>query len=148
MTLTVTTAEIITSANDLLASHTALIECLRLSQQAHRRQLQALHSPPQELLKLALIASPSRSPSPISYNEHSPSSVSQPNAHIRTDLPPAKCARLARYVNYVPEEETIRNDYSQRYVDTGEWPQNWVLGAEPEHRFEEYVAIEHLFHIS
>jgi mRNA m6A methyltransferase non-catalytic subunit len=58
---------------------------------------------------------------------------------VRKDLPPAKQARVARYKNYVPEEETIRNDYSQRYVDGGEWPQNWVLGAEPEHRFEEYV---------
>lgn len=56
---------------------------------------------------------------------------------FRADLPPAKRARVARYKNYVPEEETIRNDYSQRYVDGGEWPQNWVLGADPEHRFEE-----------
>jgi len=59
---------------------------------------------------------------------------------IRSDLPPAKRARVQRYPNYVPEEETIRNDYSQRYVDGGEWPQNWVLGAEPERRFEEYVS--------
>jgi hypothetical protein len=42
-----------------------------------------------------------------------------------------------RYANYVPEEETVRNDYAQRYVDGGEWPQNWVLGAQPERRFEE-----------
>jgi mRNA (2'-O-methyladenosine-N6-)-methyltransferase len=56
---------------------------------------------------------------------------------FRADLPPAKRARAARYKNYVPEEETVRNDYSQRYVDGGEWPQNWVLGADPEHRFEE-----------
>jgi hypothetical protein len=55
-------------------------------------------------------------------------------------LPPPKRARAAHYENYVPEEETIRNDYSQRYVDGGEWPQNWVLGAEPERRFEEFVT--------
>ncbi|KAG8751715.1 hypothetical protein FRC12_012300 [Ceratobasidium sp. 428] len=53
-------------------------------------------------------------------------------------LPPSKRARKEKYVNYVPEEETIRNDYSQRYVDGGEWPQNWVLGAKLEQRFEEY----------
>jgi mRNA (2'-O-methyladenosine-N6-)-methyltransferase len=47
-------------------------------------------------------------------------------------------------MNYVPEEETIRNDYSQRYVDTGEWPQNWVLGADPDKRFEEYPKQQRL----
>jgi hypothetical protein len=52
-------------------------------------------------------------------------------------LPPSKRARKEKYANYVPEEETIRNDYSQRYVDGGEWPQNWVLGAKLEQRFEE-----------
>ncbi|KIM81933.1 hypothetical protein PILCRDRAFT_29225, partial [Piloderma croceum F 1598] len=62
----------------------------------------------------------------------------------RSDLPPVKRARVARYASYVPEEETIRNDYSQRYVDGGEWPQNWVLGAEPEHRFEEYPKQQRL----
>jgi hypothetical protein len=50
---------------------------------------------------------------------------------------PAKKARVAKYQNYVPEEETIRNDYNQRYVDGGEWPQNWVQGADPARRFEE-----------
>ncbi|KAJ7490506.1 hypothetical protein FB451DRAFT_1361362 [Mycena latifolia] len=53
--------------------------------------------------------------------------------HRRADSPPAKRALVARYKNYVPEEETIRNDYSQRYVDGREWPQNWVLGADPDH---------------
>lgn len=53
-------------------------------------------------------------------------------------LPPSKRARKEKYANYIPEEETIRNDYSQRYVDGGEWPQNWVLGAKLEQRFEEY----------
>ncbi|KAG8944923.1 hypothetical protein FRC04_001364 [Tulasnella sp. 424] len=51
---------------------------------------------------------------------------------------------MARYPNYVPEEETIRNDYSQRYVDSGDWPQNWVQGAEPERRFEEYPKQQRL----
>ena len=62
------------------------------------------------------------------------------NGNDQTEEPPAKKARCARYQNYIPEEETIRNDYSQRYVDGGEWPQNWVVGAEMERRFEEYVC--------
>lgn len=127
------TTEIISSANDLLASHAALISRIRLSQQEHRRQLLTLNSPPDELLKLPLIPSSPPSPSPPC----SPSPSQQQQTQIRPDLPPAKRARVARYHNYVPEEETIRNDYSQRYVDGGEWPQNWVLGAEPEHRFQE-----------
>ncbi|KAF9554800.1 MT-A70-domain-containing protein, partial [Agrocybe pediades] len=66
---------------------------------------------------------------------------------IRPDLPPAKRARVERYPNYIPDEETIRNDYSQRYVDSGEWPQNWVLGAEPERRFEEYPKQQRLLNL-
>lgn len=58
---------------------------------------------------------------------------------VRHDLSLAKKARCARYENYIPEEETIRNDYCQRYVDGGEWPQDWVVGAEMERRFEECV---------
>jgi hypothetical protein len=56
---------------------------------------------------------------------------------LRTDLPPIKRLRATRYKNYSPEEETIRNDYSQQYVDGGDWPQNFVQGAELERRFEE-----------
>lgn len=135
MSPTTTTTEIISSANDLLASHSVLIKNVRLLQQNHRRQLHSLHSPPQDLLRLTLIPSPPPSPT---FNDSPPSSpISKAQNLHRSDLPPAKRARLARYANYIPEEETIRNDYSQRYVDAGEWPQNWVLGAEPEHRFEE-----------
>ena len=126
------TTEVISSASDLLASHSALISRIRQSQLNHRRQLRALPSPPHELLRLPLIPSPAASPSPSP-----PSSPKEGLKPLRADLPPAKRARVARYVNYVPEEETIRNDYSQQYVDGGEWPQNWVLGAEPENRFEE-----------
>lgn len=124
------------SANSLLAYHSSLIDGIRRSQREHRRQLHSL-SPAisQPLLSLPLIPSPS--PSPPSSPTIQPVSQSRQIKH-RADLPPAKRARVSRYRNYVPEEETIRNDYSQRYVDGGEWPQNWVLGAEPEHRFEEY----------
>ena len=127
------TLQALTRANELLAAHASLILRVKTAQQEHRRQLNELYSPPTELLKLPLLPSPSPTPSP---EESPPSSPIQEQAS-RQDLPPAKRARVARYRNYVPEEETIRNDYSQRYVDGGEWPQNWVLGAEPERRFEE-----------
>ncbi|KXN92700.1 Methyltransferase-like protein 14 [Leucoagaricus sp. SymC.cos] len=141
MTTIESTTEILSQANELLTSHTVLIDRIRVSQQKFRRQLETLPSPPEELLKLPSAPSPpltphDNSPSPISFSK-----VDEPD---RSDLPPAKLARLARYPNYVPEEETIRNDYSQRYVDGGEWPQNWVIGAEPEHRFEEYPKQQRL----
>ncbi|PCH43013.1 MT-A70-domain-containing protein [Wolfiporia cocos MD-104 SS10] len=133
--------ECLASANELLAAHSALISRVRANQRNHRRQLRALHSPPHNILKLPLIPSPSPSPPPS--RPASPLIVPQPRP-VRQDLPPAKRARVARYANYVPEEETIRNDYSQRYVDGGEWPQDWVLGADPEHRFEEYPKQQRL----
>ncbi|KAA1466847.1 MT-A70-domain-containing protein [Dentipellis sp. KUC8613] len=136
-----TVAESLGSANDLLAQHAALISRVRNSQRAHRRQLRALPSPPQQLLKVPLIPSPRPSPKPSPPS--SPVLRPQPKPP-RPDLPPAKRARVAHYNNYVPEEETIRNDYSQRYVDGGEWPQNWVLGSEPERRFEEYPKQQRL----
>ncbi|KAJ6619051.1 MT-A70-domain-containing protein [Mycena sp. CBHHK59/15] len=138
---TATTTEIVGAANDLLAAHAALVQTVRTAQQAHRRQLRALRSPPPALLALPLIPSPPASPLVVDSPPGSPRAQGPPP---RTDLPPAKRARAARYKNYVPEEETIRNDYSQRYVDGGEWPQNWVLGADPEHRFEEYPKQQRL----
>ncbi|TBU24816.1 MT-A70-domain-containing protein [Dichomitus squalens] len=139
--MSVTTTECLASANELLATHNALVSRLRNTQRNFRRQLKTLPSPPNVILKLPLIPTPPRSPSPSPPS--SPLLVPVPKPH-RPDLPPAKRARLARYSNYVPEEETIRNDYSQRYVDGGEWPQNWVLGADPEHRFEEYPKQQRL----
>lgn len=134
---TVMTTTATASANDLLAQHLVLITRLRESQKARRRKLRALPSPPLSILNVPTIPSPKPSPPP-----------SPPSSPLllprrkppRTDLPPSKRARAAHYENYIPEEETIRNDYSQRYVDGGEWPQNWVLGAEPERRFEEFVT--------
>lgn len=130
------TAQCIASANDILAAHAALVDRIRQDQKQRRRQLRALPSPPQAILNVSLIPSPEPSP-PVSRSP-SPTLPPRPKPY-RPDLPPAKRARVTRYDNYVPEEETIRNDYSQRYVDGGEWPQDWVLGADPEHRFEEYV---------
>lgn len=40
---------------------------------------------------------------------------------------------------YDPREETIRNDLSLNYLNTGRRPQNMLQGCELEHRFEEYV---------
>ncbi|KAJ7041199.1 MT-A70-domain-containing protein [Mycena alexandri] len=137
------TTEVTSSANELLAAHSALFLKVRNSQQNRRRQLRSLQFPPAEILELPLIQSPP--PSPV--DQDSPPASPDSNLrgpHFRADLPPAKRARVARYKNYVPEEETIRNDYSQRYVDGGEWPQNWVLGADPEHRFEEYPKQQRL----
>jgi mRNA m6A methyltransferase non-catalytic subunit len=136
-----TATECLGIANNLLAQHSALISRVRNSQRLRRRQLRPLTSPSNPLLSLPIISPrPSPSPSPPS------SPVVQARAKpARPDLPAAKRARVAHYKNYVPEEETIRNDYSQRYVDGGEWPQNWVLGAEPERRFEEFVSYLCLF---
>ena len=133
-TCNMSVTDCLSSANDLLAAHASLVSRVRTSQKYHRRQLAALPSPPQSLLKLDLLPSPPASPS-----LSPPSSpVLQPKQRVvRPDLPPVKKARVAKYQNYIPEEETIRNDYSQRYVDGGEWPQNWVLGADPARRFEE-----------
>ncbi|KAF8841035.1 MT-A70-domain-containing protein [Paxillus ammoniavirescens] len=142
--MTPSTAEVLNSAQNLLASHTELINRVRESQRNNRRQLRTLPSPPLDLLKLPLISSPAPSPSPSPPS--SPLLAPRPKPP-RPDLPPAKRARVARYSNYVPEEETIRNDYSQRYVDGGEWPQNFVLGAEPERRFEEYPKQQRLLNL-
>lgn len=40
---------------------------------------------------------------------------------------------------YDPHEETIRNDLSMNYLNTGRRPQNMLQGCELEHRFEECV---------
>ncbi|CAE6407384.1 unnamed protein product [Rhizoctonia solani] len=75
---------------------------------------------------------------PEDWESDASSRKQDPSSDNSSLLPPSKRARKEKYANYVPEEETIRNDYSQRYVDGGEWPQNWVLGAKLEQRFEEY----------
>jgi len=141
MTTTTTTAEVLASARAALDSHEALMATVRASQINRKQLVRGLPSPPDQLLSLPPI--PQRSPSPDSTPPSSP----KLNPHLakqldqlkRNDLSPAKLARVAKYQNYIPEEETIRNDYSQQYVDSGEWPQNWVLGAELERRFEEYA---------
>ncbi|KIY43718.1 MT-A70-domain-containing protein [Fistulina hepatica ATCC 64428] len=141
-TTTTTTLEVIGSANSLLAQHASLLSSIRDTQSRRRR----IASLPRELARLPIIHSPAQSslpPSPSSSSPHSLPAVS-PHHLPRPDLPLAKRARVAKYRNYIPEEETIRNDYSQRYVDGGEWPQNWVLGADPDCRFDEYPKQQRL----
>lgn len=159
-----TPAEILTSSNDLLAEHDALIERLEAAQQRHRAISSRFSSPTFSGLATRPVL-PSRSPrrrkrsidsvdsddtvsevaeplfasAPQSYNSTHPQA-----RNLRPDLPPIKRLRALRYQNYSPEEETIRNDYSQQYVDGGDWPQNFVQGAEPERRFEEYATPDQL----
>ena len=144
------TTQVLSDINHLLSAHSALVSGVRATQRVHKDILRNLPSPPHDILQIPMIPSPSPSPPPSPSPSPSPSLrrtrqldkerelARDPKA--RTDLPPEKRARLARYATYVPEEETLRNDYSQRYVDGGEWPQNWVLGAELDKRFEEYVS--------
>ncbi|KAI0077654.1 MT-A70-domain-containing protein [Panus rudis PR-1116 ss-1] len=143
MSVAISVQDALASANDLLASHHALLSRTRSAQRARMSTYSTLSSqphPPTSVIELSKVPQiPSRTPSPLPSPPSSPELSLPPKPRvIRPDLPPAKKARAARYANYVPEEETIRNDYSQRYVDGGEWPQDWVLGAEPERRFEEY----------
>jgi hypothetical protein len=146
--------EVIASANSTLAAHAALLSRVRIAQKSHRRRLRALPAPPTEVLSLPLLPSPprSRSPSPSSRSYQRSGSPAQSHASTshqhtqqsrdkvtrgRQDLPPAKRARAERYANYVPEEETVRNDYCAHFGQSGEWPQNFVAGSEPSRRFEE-----------
>ncbi|KAH7107053.1 MT-A70-domain-containing protein [Auriculariales sp. MPI-PUGE-AT-0066] len=126
-----------TTASAILLEHDALVASVRALQQKHRKWL----SPSSAEGSLAQFDDlPSRA-MPV----HAPApSSSKPPRMMRNDIPENKRARVDRYKNYVPEEETIRNDYSQRYVDSGDYPQNWVLGAEPERRFEEYPKQQRL----
>ncbi|KAF8488905.1 MT-A70-domain-containing protein [Gautieria morchelliformis] len=147
------TLEVLSDVNHLLSTHYSLISAVRASQRAHRDLLRNHPSPPHEILQLPLIPSPSPSPPPTPpsparrAHELERERERECDPRARTDLPPEKRVRLARYANYVPEEETFRNDYSQRYVDGGEWPQNWVLGAELDKRFEEYPKQQRLLQL-
>ncbi|KAH8834020.1 hypothetical protein DL96DRAFT_1579169 [Flagelloscypha sp. PMI_526] len=137
------TSEVIAHANEILAEHSAFMDKIREAQKARRRLLHTLESPPRELFQLPLLpaSNPSKTPE---LDSPPPSPIPAWSPPDRPNLPPPKRARVAKYRNYVPEEETIRNDYSQHYVDSGEWPQNFVIGAEPEKRFEEYVQLPRL----
>ncbi|KAJ3505731.1 hypothetical protein NMY22_g17480 [Coprinellus aureogranulatus] len=107
-----TTSDVLASANELLAEHAALITRVRTSQEENRKKCFSIQPTPHEVLKAPLI--PVRPSTPPSEPESPPPSPPR-NRLIRPDLSGIKKARATRYINYVPEEETIRNDYSQRY---------------------------------
>lgn len=158
-------AQVLSAAHALLETHHTLLQQVRSTQRHNRDALRSYlrkHPTPsvdadssslEHLLELPLLRTPHHSPLNSSKEvdgvdeddedddgdlASEVASVVRPHPReVRPDLPPAKKARCARYENYIPEEETIRNDYCQRYVDGGEWPQNWVVGAEMERRFEE-----------
>jgi mRNA m6A methyltransferase non-catalytic subunit len=134
-----TTTELLSSAYSALEAHARLMKDVEASHNRRRTLLASL--PESSLAGIEFPEFPARSPSPPSpkadFRELDPHSERQRRQLERTDLPKEKLEKVKRYRNYVPEEETIRNDYSQQYVDSGEWPQNWVLGAELERRFEE-----------
>jgi mRNA (2'-O-methyladenosine-N6-)-methyltransferase len=138
-----TTTELLSSAHSVLESHAQLMKSIEMNHSRRRELVSQL--PPFVTAGVTLPDLPTRSPSPDlppgdntlrntrgDYLERERERQLQ-----RTDLDKDKMAKVRRYRNYVPEEETIRNDYSQQCVDGGQWPQNWVLGAELEQRFEE-----------
>lgn len=131
-----TTTAVLSAADDALASYSSLIATLRTSHKDYRQRLNRLGSSDNDEIR-QLPYLPSNPSSPVSSPLGLPNSFSPTSENKRNDLPPSKRARVERYTNYVPEEETIRNDYSQEYVNSGNWPQNWVIGAELGRRFEE-----------
>jgi hypothetical protein len=139
----VTTTELLSSAHSVLESHSQLMKSIETSHNRRRELVSQL--PPSVIAGVSLPELPTRSPSPEpSSNDTAPRNTrddyldrERERQLQRTDLDKEKMAKVRRYSNYVPEEETIRNDYSQHCVDSGQWPQNWVLGAELERRFEE-----------
>ena len=53
-------------------------------------------------------------------------------------------------LNETPRKKRIRilkNDYCQHYIDTGEYPQNFVRDHDPEHRFAEYPRLARLLQL-
>ncbi|KAG8815338.1 hypothetical protein FS842_006184 [Serendipita sp. 407] len=134
------TTEILSSVHSTLEAHSQLMKAV---ESGHRRRRELISRlPPSSVAGISFsdLANSSSSPESLrdSTREHDPHLEEQRKRLARTDLPKEKLAKVKKYQNYVPEEETIRNDYSQQYVDSGEWPQNWVLGAELDMRFEEY----------
>ena len=67
--------------------------------------------------------------------------TAQPVIRGHTQAPNAEAGPSKRNIpNYVPEEETIRNDLTERYIQTGEFGSNYIQGAEEKEICEEYVS--------
>jgi hypothetical protein len=56
-----------------------------------------------------------------------------PRLHQNAEAGPSK----RHVVNYVEEEETVRNDLAERYVQSGEFGSNYILGASAQEICEE-----------
>ncbi|CAH7666317.1 MT-A70-domain-containing protein [Phakopsora pachyrhizi] len=59
----------------------------------------------------------------------------------------SRLKKLAYGQNYIPEEETIRNDYSLHYVLTGSRPQNNIQNTSIINRFVEYPKLRKLLQL-
>lgn len=91
---------------------------------------------------------PSPSPSSQSIPKPSRSPLPQPDLHPQKQFSPKKShKRLAYGPNYIPEEETIRNDYSKHYVLTGSRPQNHIQNTDLDTRFVEYPKLKKLLQL-
>ncbi|KAL8279215.1 hypothetical protein RQP46_008471 [Phenoliferia psychrophenolica] len=63
-------------------------------------------------------------------------------------LGPGQLNKVAHWgESYVRSEDSIRNDYSTRYVQTGERPQNHLRGADVAQRFAEYPKLAALLQL-
>lgn len=56
-----------------------------------------------------------------------------PRLHQNAEAGPSK----RHVVNYVEEEETVRNDLAERYVQSGEFGSNYIFGASDQEICEE-----------
>jgi len=56
--------------------------------------------------------------------------TAQPEIRGYSRTPNAEAGPSKRNIpNYIPEEETIRNDLTERYIQTGEFGSNYIQGA-------------------
>lgn len=107
-----------------LVEHRAFLSSI-LTRQSTRRQLidPTHHYPPAPVVP---VAGPSyTSKAPAAGSGSGPTSTSEPG--------PSK----KNVVNYIAEEETVRNDYADWFGVSGEWGSNAVLGAKDEEICEE-----------
>jgi len=64
--------------------------------------------------------------------------TAQPVIRGHSQAPNAEAGPSKRNIpNYIPEEETIRNDLTERYIQTGEFGSNYIQGAEEKEICEE-----------
>ncbi|KAN0065563.1 regulatory protein [Thecaphora frezii] len=87
---------------------------------------------------------PESSPHPQKYTA-APKEASS----ARESAPSSASGRFDFGPNYIPEEQTLRNDYSQHFVDTnaGKLPGDAVRNPHQETRFDEYPKLKRLVQI-